>query len=113
MDMNVKQVNVTGNTAQARVEFKAKGSGAGMEMTYNLERQADGWVVKSSQNTGGLTHPPVDAGSMPPGSAPTGSGDLPAGHPQITTPSQPSSALPPGHPPVRDQGKAPAPPKKN
>lgn len=88
MDMDVKQVNVTGNTAQARVEFKAKGSGAGMEMTYNFERQGDTWVVKSSQNTGGLTHPPTDPGAMPPPS-----GELPAGHPPVTAPEK--TATPP------------------
>jgi hypothetical protein len=90
MDMTVKQISVTGNTAQARVEFKAKQSGEGMEMTYNLERQGNDWVVKTSQNTSGMAHPLADAGT-------SGSG----------------GALPAGHPPVTDPSKTSTPPKKN
>ncbi len=108
MDVNVKQVSIAGNTAQARVEFKAKGSGAGMEMTYNLERQGNTWVVKTSQNTGGLNHPPTDQGTSP-----AAGGELPAGHPPITAPQQPSGTLPAGHPPITEPGKTSSPPKKN
>jgi hypothetical protein len=88
MDMDMKQVNVTGNTATARVEFRAKGSGAGMEMTYNFERKGDTWAVKSSQNTGGLTHPPIDQSATP-----ASPGELPSGHPPVTAPDK--AATPP------------------
>lgn len=108
MDTNVKQVTVTGNTAQARVEFKARGSGAGMEMTYNLERQNGAWVVKTSQNTGGLTHPPIDQGAPPAGDPDA----LPLNHPQVTTPGQTGDALPPGHSPISEPNKSTPPPKK-
>jgi hypothetical protein len=108
METNVKQVIVTGNTAQAKVEFKAKGSGAGMEMTYNLERLNGAWAVKTSQNTGGLSHPPIDQGAAPA----SGSDALPSNHPQVTTPAQSGGVLPAGHPPISDPGKTTPPPKK-
>jgi hypothetical protein len=79
-----------------------------MEMTYNFERQNGAWVVKTSQNTGGLTHPPIDQGAAPA----SGSDALPSNHPQVTTPAQTGGALPPGHPPISAPNKTSPPPKK-
>ncbi len=91
MDMNIKQVKVEGNRAEAQVEFRVKQGGASMEMAYTLERQGEAWVVRGAMPAGGgMAHPPTGAG-MPP----SGAGDLPA-----------------GHPPAAEQGKAPAPPAK-
>ena len=100
MDVKIGQVSIEGNTAQAQVEFQAKGNAAAgftMQMNYQLERQGDVWVVRSSRATGdNPAHP--QGGAMPPASAP-------------------SDSLPAGHPPISDAAnmpakKTPAPPKK-
>ena len=94
MEMDVKQATVTGDTAEAQVEFRAKQGGAGMQMSYKLQRQGDHWVVTGSQATGmGMAHPPLG---------------------QATPSTPPSGQLPAGHPPITEPGKAPAgPAKKN
>jgi len=84
MDMSVKQINANGDTATAVVEFRAKQTGATMDMTYSLQRQSGTWTVKGSQNTGGMSHPPTDQGTMPP--AP---GALPPGHPPVSSKKTP------------------------
>lgn len=68
MDVDITTVTFEGNTAEAKVGFKAKGAAESMlKMSYKLERKGDIWEVKSS--SGGM------------GGA-TGSGSqLPAGHP--------------------------------
>ena len=92
MDMEVKQVKVEGNRAEAQVEFRVKQGGPSMQMAYTLERQGNAWVVRGATPAGGgMAHPPTGAGTPP-----SGAGDLPA-----------------GHPPMTDQGKAPAPPAKS
>ncbi len=92
MDMDIKQVKVEGNHADAQVEFRVKQGGPGMQMAYTLERQGDAWVVRGAKPAGGgMDHPSTGTGAPP-----SGSGDLPA-----------------GHPPMTDQGKAPAPPAKS
>jgi hypothetical protein len=89
MDVDVKQVKVDGNRAEAQVEFRVKQGGASMQMAYTLERQGEAWVVRSATPAGGgMAHPPTGAGTPP-----SGAGDLPAGHPPTT-------------------GQAPAPPAK-
>jgi len=61
MDRDYKQISVTGDQAQADVEFKVKQGGATMEMTYLLERHAGDWVVLKSHPAGGqFEHPPMD-----------------------------------------------------
>jgi len=122
MDVKIGQVTMEGNTAQAQVEFQAKGSEVGgftMQMEYQLERQGEGWVVRSSRARGeGPSHPaggtpmPPTAGpseALPPGHAPVGNEPATRG-----TPS--GSSLPAGHPPIGQTNtpakKTPAPPKK-
>ena len=99
MDMDVKQVTVSGNRADAQVEFRAKQGGPSMQMAYALERQGDAWVVRGGRPLGGeMSHPPTD-GATPPAGAPLG-------------PPPRLSELPAGHPPTPERGKAPAPPAK-
>ncbi len=61
MEMNVTDVNITGDQAQANAEFRVKQGGASMLITYFLERHAGGWIVVRSQPGGGqFSHPPMD-----------------------------------------------------
>jgi hypothetical protein len=61
MDMNLKQVTITGNKAQAQVEFRLKQSGGGMLVAYTLERVQGSWVVGHGRPSGGeISHPPMD-----------------------------------------------------
>lgn len=100
MDVNVTSVEFRGNEANADVHFQAKGNtnpGAGMNLTYVLERQGDEWVVK--RRAGG------SAGANPHGGAASsqevpGGSTLPPGHPAISgTPGSGAPAAPqPGMP---------------
>ena len=64
MDVEITTVTFEGNTAEAKVGFKAKGATESMlNMSYKLERKGDSWEVKSS--SGGMG----------------GGSQLPAGHP--------------------------------
>jgi hypothetical protein len=105
MDMSITNVNIQGNQATAMVEFRPKNgapSGAGMQVSYALEKQGSEWVVVKNEAIGGsINHPP-------PGSNPhmltnsPGSGGNSSGMPDLLHPgtSNPNGALPPGHPPV-------------
>ena len=61
MDMNVTKVSVQGNVAEAQVEFKPKTGapqGAGMQVSYSLQKQNGLWVVQNTQAAGGsIEHP--------------------------------------------------------
>ena len=101
MDMDVRSVSVTGNQAHAEVEFRAKTSGApggGMQVAYDLEKRAGGWVVLKSQPLGGMQHP--NASQNPSGNQPVHS--MPNFSELLNPPSSASSqtTLGPGHPPV-------------
>jgi hypothetical protein len=85
MDVNVTAMTFERDTARATVEFRVKNSEAGMQLNYTLDRKGDKWVVQARQDTGqghGVVQPPG-------GDSPTGTGQLPAGHPSI--PPQPTS----------------------
>jgi hypothetical protein len=61
MDMDVSQVNVNGEQAQANADFRLKQGGTSMQMTYFLERHAGSWIILRSQPAGGqFAHPPLD-----------------------------------------------------
>lgn len=61
MDMNLTDVSINGDQAQANAEFRVKQGGASMLMTYFLERHAGGWIVLRNQPGGGqFAHPPMD-----------------------------------------------------
>ncbi len=73
MDLEIKQVTIQGNHAEAQVEFRARQGGGSMQMMYAFERQGDEWVVSGSSATGSRTgHPEVggDASETPPQRAP-------------------------------------------
>ena len=80
MDIAVTQTTIAGNQAEAKVEVRPKGSAGGdasMQLTYNLEKRGDEWVVvKSAPSGGSLQHP--GPGQMPPG------GTMPPGHPNVS-----------------------------
>ena len=61
MDMNLTDVSINGDQAQANAEFRLKQGGTPMLMTYFLERHAGGWIVVRNQPGGGqFAHPPMD-----------------------------------------------------
>jgi hypothetical protein len=105
MDMSITNVNIQGDQATAIVEFRPKNgapSGAGMQVSYALQKQGGEWVVVKNAAIGGtINHPP-------PGSNPhmltnqQGSGGNPTAMPDLLHPgaSNSNGALPPGHPPV-------------
>lgn len=111
MDVVVQQVAINGATAQAQAEFRVKQGGAGMRMSYALERREGKWVVLRSQPMGGeIAHPPMDSsqqqmpnfpnlhdiGKTPPAG---GTGALPPGHPPVGQPANPPAQAPPPVPP--------------
>jgi hypothetical protein len=92
-------VTITGDEAQAQVEFRLKQGGGGMQVAYTLQRVQGSWVVGHGRPSGGeISHPPMDqpppatpgAGASPdfpsmdrfkkPVSS-SAAGTLPAGHP--------------------------------
>lgn len=118
MDVNVTSVQFHGNTADATVQFAAKGQpvGGGLTVNYQLERVKDEWVVKARapMNTIGKSGHSELAGQS--GSA-GATGDLassPDGHMMphnggkqpldkgfgTMTDSNSGATLPPGHPAV-------------
>jgi hypothetical protein len=75
MDMNLTDVSINGDQAQANAEFRPKQGGGSMLMTYFLERHGGGWIVVRNQPGGGqFAHPPMDRTHT--GAAP-GSGQMP------------------------------------
>ena len=82
MDMEVLNISIQGNQAQAQVEFRPKTGappGAGMQVSYSLAKQNGVWVVQTTQPMGGtIQHP--------------GPGDNPHITPGMTTPGMPGSA---------------------
>ena|ERR1700722_11329321 len=110
MDMNITNVSIQGDKAQAQVEFKPKTGapqGVGMQVAYSLEKQNGVWIVQNSQPAGGtMQHPApgenphMNANSPSLGSMPNFRDLVPGG--------AASNALPPGHPPINSQGNAQA-----
>jgi hypothetical protein len=72
MEMNVGNVTVNGDQAQADTEFRLKQGGTSMLITYFLERHGGGWLVVRNQpsSAGQFAHPPMDkvhsGGAAPP-----------------------------------------------
>jgi hypothetical protein len=105
MDMNITNVSVNGDTAQALVEYVPKAGappGAAMRVSYSLEKRGDQWVVVKTNSLGGaIDHP--GPGANPHAQATQGEahGNLPNFRELIPPPPSDSSAgLPPGHLPV-------------
>jgi len=116
MTIVVTQATINGDKAQASVEIRAKNgdpSAPAMQLSYDLQKQGEEWVVLKGQPTGGMQHPAP--GEMPPGTLPPGhpstggtNGQLPADHPDfnsILKTSQPPAQQPP---PQQAPAKQPA-----
>jgi len=113
MEMTVTNVNIQGNQATAMAEFRPKSgapAGAGMQVSYSLEKQNGEWVVVKKETAGGeINHPSTNANphmqTTPPGTtqdmpnfqdllhpgSPNTTGGLPPGHPPVSSGSTPSS----------------------
>ena len=125
MDMEVLNVSIQGNQAQAQVEFHPKTgapAGAGMQVSYALAKQNGVWVVQTTQPMGGsIQHPgPGDNPHMTPGMTTPGmpASGAPSGAPSSNSPNSTSlpnfhdlvpggsapNALPPGHPNINPPG---------
>ena len=111
MNMDVTNFSVQGNQAQAQVEFRPKAGGppgAGMQVSYSLEKQNGVWVVQNAQPMGGsIQHP--GPGANPNMMSSPSSGSMPNFHDLVPgggngAAGNGGTALPPGHPPVNPQG---------
>lgn len=61
MDMNIENVTMNGDHAQAQVQFRLRENNVTMEMLYQLEEHGGSWIVTHSQPAGGqFSHPPMD-----------------------------------------------------
>jgi hypothetical protein len=94
MTIVVTQAAVNGDKAQASVDIRAKSGEPGappMQLTYDLQKQGEEWVVLKGQATGGMQHPAAGEtapqGGLPPGHPSTGgtSGQMPANHPDFNS----------------------------
>jgi len=104
MDMNITNVSIQGNQANAQVEFKPKGGapdGAGMQVAYSLEKQNGLWVVQNSQPLGGSIQHPAPGENPPKNSTSPSSGSMPNFRELVP---EGGSSLPAGHPPANGQG---------
>jgi hypothetical protein len=104
MDMNITNVSIQGNQANAQVEFRPKGGapdGAGMQVAYSLEKQNGLWVVQNSQPLGGSIQHPAPGENPPTHSTSPSSGSMPNFREVVP---EGGSSLPPGHPPGNAQG---------
>ena len=102
MEVTVTQLSVTGNQATAQVEIRAKNgdnSAGTMNLSYNMEKRGDEWVVLKGAPAGGTLQHPA------PGDMPSGSGSLPPGHPAMG--SSPSGQV---HPDFNEIMKSTQPP---
>jgi hypothetical protein len=112
MDMNVTNVSVQGNQAQAQVEFKPKTGapqGAAMQVSYSLQKQNGLWIVQTTTPAGGsIQHPaPGENPHMNPTSPSSGSDSMPNFRDLVPGAASPNP-LPPQHPPVNPQGNTQA-----
>jgi hypothetical protein len=106
MDMNITNVSIQGNQAQAQVEFKPKTGapqGAGMQVAYSLEKQNGLWVVQNTQPAGGSIQHPAPGENPHMNSTSPSSGSMPNFHDLVPGGGN-SNSLPPGHPPTNGQG---------
>lgn len=62
MDMNVGNVAIEGDQAQADTEFRLKQGGTSMLIKYFLQRHPGGWIVvrNETNSSGQFAHPPMD-----------------------------------------------------
>lgn len=104
MEMDFRSVSINGKQAKAEVEFRPKTgapAGAGMLVSYDLEKRDEGWVVLQSQTQGGMIqHPaPGQTTAANPNVHSNGSPEMP-NFSQLVSPGAGPANLPPGHPPI-------------
>ncbi len=87
MDIHVNAVAFERDTARATVSFTVKGTDAGMQLNYTLERSGNKWIVKSKDSTTG-PHPLAEPQSGTPPAPPGAQGALPEGHPPLDSGSK-------------------------
>jgi hypothetical protein len=115
MTITVTQATIDGDKAQANVDIRAKNGDPNvpaMQLSYELQKQDNEWVVLRGQPTGGMQHP--GPGEMPPlGSLPPGhpsmggtSGQAPANHPDFNAIL--NSAQPPAQKPQQENTQPPS-----
>ena len=69
MDLEVKEIKIDGDTAEAEVRFRSKQNAAlAVTVRYKLKRAGQGWQVESSTSEGGPGASPH--GTAPPAPAP-------------------------------------------
>ena len=106
MDMNITNISIQGNQAQAQVEFKPKTGapqGAGMQVAYSLEKQNGVWVVQNTQAAGGSIQHPAPGENPHMNATSPSSGSMPNFRDLVPGGGN-SNGLPPGHPPINGQG---------
>jgi len=83
MDVKVTQATINGNQSQAQVEIRSKGDAKAepMQISYDLEKRGDEWVVTKTAGMGGGMQHPAPGQAPPAGSMP---GTMPPGHPNVT-----------------------------
>jgi len=113
MIVTVTKATITGDKAQADVDIRAKNgdpNAPAMQLTYDLQKQGDEWVVLKGQSNGGMQHPTPGQmppqGTLPPGHPATGgaSGQMPENHPDfnsILNSAQPQQPAPGGQQPAQ------------
>jgi hypothetical protein len=106
MKMDIRSVSINRNQAHAEVVFRPKTGappGAGMQVAYNLEKRDGAWVVQKTQSSGGMIQHP-DPNKNPHQNPDVHSGSLP-NFSDIVNPAAaaPQGQLPPGHPPITSQ----------
>jgi hypothetical protein len=107
MDMTVNSFSIQGNKAQAQVEFRPKTgapAGAGMQISYTLEKQNGIWVVQTNQPAGGAIQHPAPGGNPHQTMTPGSSTALPNFNDIVGGSS--GSSLPPGHAPANSAGSS-------
>jgi hypothetical protein len=94
MTVKVTKATITGDKARADVEIRAKNgdpNAPAMQLTYDLRKQGDEWVVLKGETKGGMQHPAPGEmpaqGALPPGHPATGGtgGQVPANHPDFNS----------------------------
>lgn len=80
MNIDVQDVKVSGDRADVQVLFRTKQGEGEMRIAYVLLRQQGAWAVQA-QPRSDMPHAGIPA--------PQGATEMPAGHPPVTTPTQP------------------------
>jgi hypothetical protein len=124
MNITVTQTNIHGDTADASVEIRAKNGDASappMQLSYQMQKQGQEWVVIKGQPTGGMQHPSAGEAppqvDLPPGHPSTnGTGQMPANHPDfnaILNTAQPQGQQAPAAQPPADAKQQQTEPKSS